>query len=1172
MSRPQFTAPERENILKAAKDATDRVYWLPEVGFVARVAALLSTRGAAIARDRLDGFFGGDYPVLTRLDRETLCLLDRRSTRQEGGKNKHFWGRLSRVGGAPKVAFKKTHQLELLASEHRAVIDDLVACSQPDAEFFAPTLKSSRSDFNAVTQVLLEKHMEAVSGGTYLDAGDLGFGSARAQDTRQQRYLGERLEVLRQIKVINVDEDGDVDDSPSDLESECDEEDLVPRSPRRRAASRRSPPTTPVKPPGAAAVSEPEPEQPPADRLATLATAEEEGLRLTLEAMYLGDGSKPSLGKLSATMSKRELQDFATAPTEEAMLFFQTLGTLLCKWHVDPAARHPTQYGATEAAQSIDELGELAHIALGKDWLSRLLYALMGGVDAHDGSKRQVDAALMSFVLAEVIKKVANPRRIKPLHSFVASMLDANSASQQVRQALEKLKIAQTRQGLQRTEDVQADHLAAEAAQLNFPPRAVAVQLYDNLGFLKKGKIPSYIQYTMRLWAVHTEDDLKTSGVLEQSFTPPEYEEKFSTAADFLPRETDFAVVHTQMRKQIDICLGMIADLTSMGKDLMDLQPEVKYGALEVPALASPTMTAVHEQGRQIVVSEPDTDCFPDVPKTHGQYDGVVIPDPWAKDLATNATVIDLMTECLAALHDRLEEEVKLQAADPEHEPSAWAKMNAVWMCSDGAPHYMVRCTIDDDYDTYRQICMFGGAFHFVLESFRMLHKWARAVWLHDAIKGFRNTIGKQEYFLSPSDWTQMGRETPEIIGGILFVAAEEATKAKQRQCTSAEVWDHALSRARAQPIVAFVLIYAILAQTIMLAIDSEHQGSHGFEQYRVAHRILPLIFAATNAFKYCRSTMDQHVEWECASDAQYVFTREFLFTKATAHGKRIWADRFVEWFQHDVRKFEGKMWAAGKANSIRRNVMNMPERLAARERAAGGSSYSDAEFAADDGEGASRSQVALTDVFLAIVKHVRSQKLFVPGAQLKGWTTLHSRKPQKMDPQCVQIVQIAEERLSTTANKYYLPLKVRVAKRPEESNGLYRSVPSLEADAHSRRHFSHVRKYGCNANEIETLKDGAEACLTADAIRKELLSLHVCLQSNVWAKALPTPTEIRRMTNKSQLAEALARARTLLTTPKDRGGGGVKFPQMPPAPECDWAVVGPQVLSHAFFCAAPTV
>jgi hypothetical protein len=29
VSRPQFTAPERENLVKATKDATDRVYWMP---------------------------------------------------------------------------------------------------------------------------------------------------------------------------------------------------------------------------------------------------------------------------------------------------------------------------------------------------------------------------------------------------------------------------------------------------------------------------------------------------------------------------------------------------------------------------------------------------------------------------------------------------------------------------------------------------------------------------------------------------------------------------------------------------------------------------------------------------------------------------------------------------------------------------------------------------------------------------------------------------------------------------------------------------------------------------------------------------------------------------------------------------------------------------------------
>jgi hypothetical protein len=107
---------------------------------------------------------------------------------------------------------------------------------------------------------------------------------------------------------------------------------------------------------------------PPPSSLETLSAAGEEGVCVTLAALYID----PSMGeltppehaaKLSTAMSFSELRDYSAGAGPDCMRFFAALRALLYDTSVRDSAKFPTQYGAEAPAQSLDELRTLAAAA-----------------------------------------------------------------------------------------------------------------------------------------------------------------------------------------------------------------------------------------------------------------------------------------------------------------------------------------------------------------------------------------------------------------------------------------------------------------------------------------------------------------------------------------------------------------------------------------------------------------------------------------------------------------------------------------------------------------------------------------------------------------------------------------------------------------------------------------
>jgi hypothetical protein len=230
------------------------------------------------------------------------------------------------------------------------------------------------------------------------------------------------------------------------------------------------------------------------------------------------------------------------------------------------------------------------------------------------------------------------------------------------------------------------------------------------------------------------------------------------------------------------------------------------------------------------------------------------------------------------------------------------------------------------------------------------------------------------------------------------------------------------------------VLMYALFTEAILIAVASESEQD--FEAFCVSLRVTLLLFSVTNAFRYVRTTIEQLIEWALASDAEYIIQAHLLFTFVTDWGKPIWADRFVEWFQHDVRAFTGKLWARGKDHMIRRCMLNIRGMLKQKEhertRSLGakpepGRHTTDHDTADFGGFAPSGSEKAgreeLSDVMLNTVDYARATQMWclgkplidTQGPQPMGSFLSLDGKRAALDPAFLNLLTIAEERLTAS-------------------------------------------------------------------------------------------------------------------------------------------------------------
>ena len=852
---------------------------------------------------------------------------------------------------------------------------------------------------------------------------------------------------------------------------------------------------------------------------------DESALAMKIAVMFK-DGALSDTLDRSATVTQSQLRDHTNGVSEDVLRLFRVLGTTLYDYSIQGgmgSAQFPTRTGHEAAADSIKELQQLGHAALGKDWLVVLLAALAGHFMPDRTEKQKEQAELVAIVCAELIRKCANAWRVKPLQKMVAGKLDANCTPGPVREMLERFGLAQARQSLRRGEEIKCDHLAESAAQLELPLGSLTVSLSDNIGYKKGGAMPVYVQYTSRFFRTFTEQELDAAGITSASTVPRPYQQVFKSTQDILPSGGDYATVQSMLRARIQTVIKLHTEL-GPDADILDTQvaDEFEMGTRDIPEPPTMPVGAIKRQ-----VERPLTDGEKDATEPgawRDRYGGVTFPEPWQLDFSKASTIHKLAQEQLDFLDKMIaEDEWRAKEAGCRTRTEAiergfyrvQTQLNATWLLSDGSPHYTVRRMIDADPDRWGRLRFHGGSFHGILEDFRCAGRLFGAALTSDLIHGWRDTEGKKRWFLEPGNWVQTAEETPEIVDGLIFEAACEAQRTKtDGDVTEAEVWQHMVGRAKEQPMAAIILLYILIHETIMTAVASE--SCDDFEMFQLSRRIMLLVYAVTNAFRYVRTTIEQRIEWETASPAEYLINKCLLFTFPTDYGKRIFPDRYVEWFQNDLRKFTGHDFGAGRHEMIRRATLNMRAMLNLKE-SEGRNSHRFDSFAGlnDDGNCAGRRTV--TDIMLITVDYARGSQLWQlrkplidkQGAQPMGsFCTLDGKRTQ-LDPAFLDVLFTAEERVQQSFGAYYLPKPLHIDSRPEETNNRFRTVSALASAETETRVFAWARDYSDDFQYLSTAKQGARKCLKNKDVLTALRAYRAEYGDRPWAVSFPDETKL---------------------------------------------------------------
>ena len=111
-------------------------------------------------------------------------------------------------------------------------------------------------------------------------------------------------------------------------------------------------------------------------------------------------------------------------------------------------------------------------------------------------------------------------------------------------------------------------------------------------------------------------------------------------------------------------------------------------------------------------------------------------------------------------------------------------------------------------------------------------------------------------------------------------------------------------------------------------------------------------------------------------------------------------------------------------------------------------------------------------------------------------------------------------------SEKYYCPSSNRGTPRTDQTHA-FRTVKALARDRQKAAHFRWAAKWSTDVRELETLKDGAKACITKDAGIVEIQNWRQKFAGQSWA-SFP---DLNSKSTKRDVAVALAAVRKLVFT-----------------------------------------
>lgn len=299
----------------------------------------------------------------------------------------------------------------------------------------------------------------------------------------------------------------------------------------------------------------------------------------------------------------------------------------------------------------------------------------------------------------------------------------------------------------------------------------------------------------------------------------------------------------------------------------------------------------------------------------------------------------------------------------------------------------------------------------------------------------WRWSDAQQRWILSPGDPTQAEAEFPEFVRAIHTLFCRATARAKgSDEVSPVEVADYILERCQEEPFVFVMLMQLRFYSVIEMIRGAERSGAKGdAELYRVAIRYAQVLFALTHATSYVRIVAECLVGWECQSDADHKIYDEFLFTRQTANGKTIFADRFVEWIVKDIRFYLGKHAGQNQLERTERVASSLPERKKARVQA---NRAGDADVMSN--------RLPVTEVFLRTLVYGEEMNLAGPGHLKMGKRGEEEEMPEgafknpkvmfDLNPAVLRAFSIGLSRLRDYYRLYYLEGTPGQAKRSEKA------------------------------------------------------------------------------------------------------------------------------------------
>jgi hypothetical protein len=248
----------------------------------------------------------------------------------------------------------------------------------------------------------------------------------------------------------------------------------------------------------------------------------------------------------------------------------------------------------------------------------------------------------------------------------------------------------------------------------------------------------------------------------------------------------------------------------------------------------------------------------------------------------------------------------------------------------DGAPSHTFLGLEAADPEAFANVNNQSGGFHNHLNLQQRIGCRFAESHLRDYLHPFRDTDKKKDWFLSPGDPGQTLLEQPEMSAAHYVIAMRNLSRIRLGESMSAvDVHDFMLERALEFDHCMVVLMWLHFVEVSNVIRDSEKENDP--DLYRAGARLALLLYVKTHAIKYVRMGVQYWVWWHCSSEADKILHDKFYWTKKTTNGRTIWFDRFVEWFNKDVREYLGKYAKPNQELLLQRTALLTRERKRAR-------------------------------------------------------------------------------------------------------------------------------------------------------------------------------------------------------------------------------------------------